>query len=194
MPQQKTKVNLLGLDPSMNNWGIAVATWCEDDGLVITHLDVIQPKELKTKARKNAKDVYHAEQLVMRLGPYLDNVDIVVAEVPVGSQSAAAMKGYGMCIALVAMINQSIDRPVIQVSPQDVKEVVGNPEATKKEVVDWAYDLHPEANWPTYKRNKIDNISYAKAEHMADSIAALYAGSYTETFSNYMNEIIGNNP
>lgn len=194
MPQSKTKVNLLGLDPSMNNWGIAAATWDDQEGLVIHDLHVIQPKELKGKHRKNAKDVHHAEQLIAGLVDYLDDVDIVVAEVPVGSQSAAAMKGYGMCVAVVAMINQYLERPVIAVSPQDVKEVVGNPEASKREMVDWAYELHPEANWPKYKQHNQMLISYAKAEHMADSIAALYAGSYTDQFSIYMNEIIGNNP
>lgn len=191
MPQKKTKVKLLSFDPSMNNWGISVAHWSAEEGLVIDSIAVIQPVELKGKHRKNAKDVYHAEQLVAGIAPYLDDVDIVVAEVPVGSQSAAAMKGYGMCIAIIAMVNQSIERPVISVSPQDVKEVVNNPEATKREMVDWALDLHPEADWPTYPRKGKLLISYAKAEHMADAIAALYAASYTEQFSNYMNQLIG---
>lgn len=194
MPQHNPKVKIIGFDPSMLNWGIASATWDEVNGLLIQKVDVIHPSPLKGKQRKNSKDIYHAEQLVKGLEPYLYDVDIVVAEVPVGSQNAAAMKGYGMCVALLAMVNQFLDRPVIQVSPQDVKLVIDNPEASKKEMVDWAYEMHPEANWPTYKQHGKQLLSYAKAEHMADSIAAIYAASYTDTFSIYMNQLIGKKP
>ncbi|AGY48138.1 hypothetical protein Presley_71 [Acinetobacter phage Presley] len=192
MPQSKTKtIKLLGLDPSMSNWGIAKATYDDVDGLVIRHLDVIRPKPIKEKMRKNAKDVNQAEQLIEGVLPYLDDVDIVIAEVPVGSQSSRAMVNYAMCVSIIAMVNQIIERPVIQVSPSDVKKVVGNPQASKEQMVDWAIDQHPEANWPTYKKDKKLYLSYAKAEHMADAIAALYAGSLTDQFYDYINSITG---
>lgn len=179
------------MDPSMSNWGISVATYNEQEGLIIRAVDVIHPTKLKGKMRQNRKDIEQATQLIQGIGPYLDDVDIVIAEVPVGSQSSRAMVNYAMCVSIIAMINQYIDRPVIEVSPSDVKKVVGNPNATKEDMVDWAIDMHPEALWPTYTRDKKKLISYAKSEHIADSIAALYAGSFTEQFYTYFNSITG---
>lgn len=192
MPKSKTKtIKLLGLDPSMSNWGIAKATYDDVNGLLIHKLDLIRPKPVKEKMRKNAKDIIQAEQLIQGVLPYLDDVDIVIAEVPVGSQSSRAMVNYAMCISIIAMINQVIERPVIQVSPSDVKKIVGNPQASKEDMVDWAIDQHPEASWPTYKKDKKLYLSYAQAEHMADAIAALYAGSFTDTFYDYIHSITG---
>lgn len=180
------------MDPSMSNWGICVAEWDEVNGLVVKKVDVIHPKKLTGKGiRQNFKDIDQARQLLEGVGPYLDDVDIVVAEVPVGSQSSRAMVNYAMCVTIVAMVNQYIERPVIQVSPSDVKKVVGNPQASKEDMVDWATEMHPEANWPTYKRDKKHYLSYAKSEHAADALAALYAGSFTPTFYEYINSITG---
>jgi hypothetical protein len=41
---------------------------------------------------------------------------------------------------------------------------------------------HPEANWPMYKQNGVMVVSEAKAEHMADAVAAIHAGISCNTF------------
>ena len=59
---------------------------------------------------------------------------------------------------------------------------------SKSEMIDWAVDMHPDANWPLYKRDKSWYISEAKAEHMADALAAIYAGAETKQFLNLINQ------
>ena len=43
-------------------------------------------------------------------------------------------------------------------------------------MIKWATAKHPEANWPTYKEKGAVLLSEAKAEHMADAVASIYAG------------------
>ncbi len=49
-------------------------------------------------------------------------------------------------------------------------------------MIEWAVAKHPEANWPTYKQHGEDVISEAKAEHMADAVATIYAGLSCQPF------------
>lgn len=73
--------------------------------------------------------------------------------------------------------------PFFEVTPTEVKlAAVGNKTATKQDMIKWAMESHPEANWPTYKQNGKVMVSEAKAEHMADAIAAIYAGIRCNSF------------
>ena len=68
-------------------------------------------------------------------------------------------------------------------SPEEVKKAsVGIKTATKAQMIEWAVAKHPEANWPTYKQHGEDVISEAKAEHMADAVATIYAGLSCQPF------------
>lgn len=58
----------------------------------------------------------------------------------------------------------------------------GKKTASKQDMIGWAMDKHPEANWPMYKHKGINTVSEAKAEHMADSIGAIYAGLSSNLF------------
>lgn len=63
------------------------------------------------------------------------DVNMVVVEVPVGSQSARSMASYGICIGILA----SITKPMIQVTPTEVKmATVGSKTASKQDMIDWA--------------------------------------------------------
>lgn len=177
-----SRIKLVGMDPSMSNWGLSIAELdLETMDLKIKDLVLIQPdKSTKLKTRQNSKDIYTAEQLYCGVLPYIQDAKVVFAEVPHGSQTARAMASYGMCIGLIAAMNQT--RKVIQVSAQDVKDVIGVKDPTKQQVFDWAYNQHPEAPWVTYKRDGKHLLSLSQNEHLADATVALYAGSYTPEF------------
>ncbi|GAL23016.1 hypothetical protein JCM19235_1317 [Vibrio maritimus] len=107
------------------------------------------------------------------------DVNMVVVEVPVGSQSARSMASYGICIGILA----SITKPMIQVTPTEVKmATVGSKTASKQDMIDWATSAYPDADWLTVTR-KGKKVITAKNEHLADSIAAVHAAILTDQFA-----------
>ena len=80
--------------------------------------------------------------------------------------------------------------PLIEVTASEVKKAAtGNKNATKQQMIDWAVDLYPEANWPVHRQNgknfnKGDIVD--KAEHVADGLGAIHAGVMTPVFQNLM--------
>lgn len=167
-------LRVLGLDPSLRNWGIAAGTYDTVTGkllikcLRVTRAEVPDGKQV----RQNSKDLAAAQQLYAGVQPFLGQANLIFAEVPVGSQSARAMASYGICVGVLGSIRNSA--PFFEVTPDEVKlTTVGNKTATKQQMIDWAVAKHPEAPWP---RTSKGAIIAGKAEHMADAIASIYAG------------------
>lgn len=173
---------VVGFDPSMNNWGWA-KTVLSVDGLYVTEVGVVQPLTLAGKqVRQNSKDLEVARQLFSGAANAVVSADLVFVEVPVGSQSARAMASYGICVGVLGSLRAN-QVPFIEVNPTEVKlAAIGNKTATKAQMIEWATRQHPEANWPTYQRSGQTTISEAKAEHMADALAAVYAGLNSTAF------------
>lgn len=178
-------ISVVGFDPSLRNWGIAKGTLClQTMKLTIPSVDVINPVLPTGKqVRQNSKDVDSAFQLAEGAIAAVKDAQAIFVEVPVGSQSARAMASYGICVGVLGALRaQGI--PFFEVTPTEVKlAAVGSKTATKKQMIDWATQQHPEANWPFYQRNGEQLISEAKAEHMADAVAAIYAGLKTSQFN-----------
>ena len=103
------------------------------------------PKVSKGKLRVGTKDILRVRYLLDELVPQIKDADLVIAEVPTGSQSASAMKSYAICVALLAMVQKKIKGELIEVTPQQVKAIVGNLEASKADVIQWVKERHPEA-------------------------------------------------
>lgn len=171
---------ILGMDPSMSNWGFSL---CELDlaTMKIRVEELLRVKTIPSKikgVRKNCDDLDRARVLQEGLGGMLPKANLVCVEMPHGSQSADAMKSYGMCLGLLA----GVQMPLIQMNERDLKEAtVGSHKCTKREMIEWIAERHPEADWPLH-RGKIANT----AEHMADATAAIYAGLKTQDFKNAM--------
>ncbi len=60
---------------------------------------------------------------------------------------------------------------------------VGSKTATKEDMITWAVGKYPNLNWPKHGKS----ISAAKAEHMADAIGVLHAGTKTPAFQHFLN-------
>lgn len=189
--KKQSKIKVAGLDPSMSNWGIALGELdLKEAYLDITSVHLVHPNKLKkSKERQNAKDVFLAQDLYEQNMQLLKDVDIIFAELPIGSQSARAMASYGICLGVVGALNISLNKQIIQVTPMDVKKVVGNNNPSKLDMINWAMDEHPETDFPTYKQGGIHYISATKAEHMADAIAAIHAGCKQQSFLNVINQL-----
>jgi len=184
MSNQRKVIRVVGHDPSLRNWGWALGFYdLETSELRIPTIGVIQPVLSKGKqVRQNSLDLDSARQLFMGAEDVSDGAQAVFVEVPVGSQSARAMASYGLCVGVLGAL-RALGNPFYEVTPSEVKmATVGIKTATKEQMIGWAMNAHPEANWPVYAKNGTKQVSEAKAEHMADAIAAIYAGINTTGF------------
>lgn len=182
-------ISVIGMDPSFRNWGLANASLDLETGLLTTpHLSVVQTgDEPKGKqVRQNSYDIEAAETLMKVISPMAQKAKAIFVEVPHGSQSASAMKGYGVCIGILGAI-RSLGVPIIEVTEAESKKVfTGKRTATKNEMIAKAVELYPDANWPRYKEKGQMVLSATKAEHMADAIAAIHSGVHTPLFQQLM--------
>jgi len=178
-------LNIGGFDPSMKNFGLVKAKLDMDEGylsdlelsLVQTSVDTKNKKVL----RKNVQDFERAQKLFKETSAFFEGLDVICVELPVGSQSAAAMKSYGVCIALTAALNI----PIIYVTATEVKLAGhGTKNATKQQMIDWVVNEYPELPWLRYKKHGVMVLNSAN-EHLADAIAALHAGVQTDQFEIY---------
>ena len=181
------KIRVCGFDPSMRNWGMAVADLDLRSGLLdVPTLSIIQPRDEKSKqVRKNSKDLALAKQLFEGAYDTAKTCKVVFVEVPVGSQSARAMASYGVCVGVLGSL-AGLGITIIEVSPEENKKALtGIKHATKEAMISAAMAEYPTANWPRQERNgatfKKGDLK-AEAEHVADAIGAIHAGCATPTF------------
>jgi len=171
---------IAGLDPSLKNFGMSKGVLCEDTGTFnLTHLRLQTTDPSKAKMQRKSNDDFNrATALRNAMFDFISDVDLVMAEVPIGSQSARASVSYGISIGLIA----AIQKPLIQVNPTEVKlAATGNKTATKAEMISWAIETYPDADWLTEKRKGELRFTHAN-EHLADSVAVIHAGVKSETF------------
>lgn len=183
------QIPVIGMDPSLRNWGLVEALLDLKTGeLSDLNLSVVQTGDEPTgkQVRKNSLDITAAETLMKAIFAPAQKAKAIFVEVPHGSQSASAMKGYGVCIGLLGSL-RSFGIPLIEVTEAESKKVfTGKRTATKDEMIAKALEHYPDANWPRYKEKGQMIISAAKAEHMADAIAAIHSGVHTPLFQQLM--------
>jgi len=195
MSQSSTRtIRVVGQDPSLRNWGLAVGTFDLDSKkLSIELLDLTNPVLPTGKqVRQNSLDLECAFQLYQGAVAAATGAHAVFVEVPVGSQSARAMASYGVCVGVLGALRAN-GIPFFEVTPAEVKLAgYGRKTATKQEMIKWAMAAHPEANSPMYKQQGALVVSEAKAEHMADAVAAIYAGLACNSFKQMLPFIAAN--
>lgn len=180
------KLKLVGLDPSLTNTGIAVCEYDTDTGKLSTPvLRLIETDNQKGKqVRQNSDDVRRAREIIKGMHDACEGAVFAVSEVPTGAQSARAALAFGMVIGMLA----GLPVPLIQVSPTEVKmAAVGHRQAAKEEMIQYAMNKYPTANWMLHERN---GKTHKKGEpmncneHLADAVAVLEAGLLTDQFRN----------
>lgn len=177
-------LKVVGQDPSLRNWGLAIGTYDIDTKQIsIQQLSVVNPVLPTGKqTRQNSLDLESAYQLYKGAIAAVEGAHAVFVEVPVGSQSARAMASYGTCVGVLGALRAN-GTPFIEVTPTEVKMAgYGTKTATKHQMIEWATKQHPAAPWPMYKSGGQSIVSEAKAEHMADAVAAIYAGISCNVF------------
>ena len=177
------RIPVLGMDPSLRNWGLAAAELDLETGELSTpSLALIATKDIEGKqVRQNSNDLYVAEQLASTALIQARAAKVVFVECPVGSQSARAMASYGVCVGVLGAIRAE-GIPLIEVTAKEVKLALAkDPNATKRQMIEAAQRWYPEAAFFTQKGKLTD-----KNEHVADAIGAIHAGVKTAVFQNLM--------
>jgi hypothetical protein len=172
------------MDPSLRHWGLASGTLdLATRQLDITRLAVTEPVLPKGKQlRVNSRDAEAACQLAAAAWEAAQGAHAVFVEVPVGSQSARAMASYGICVGILGAL-RARGLAFFEVTPTEVKLAgPGDKTASKHAMIAWAMARHPGAPWPTYQQKGQQHVSAARAEHMADAVAAIYAGVASPAF------------
>lgn len=176
---------VVGFDPSLRNWGVAKGTLVAGESPILTidSLDVIQPIQSKGKqVRQNSLDLEAAEQLAKAVMTHAEGAQAIFVEVPVGSQNSRASLSCGLCIGVLGAL-RATGVPFYEVTPTEVKMIsAGKKTATKIEMIEWAMMKHPEAPWPMKSEKGVVSVVAGTAEHMADALAAIYAGIDSKSF------------
>lgn len=174
------KIKILGIDPALNNLGLAKAT-LDLDTMELEINDLLLPQtesENGKTVRKNSDDIRRARVLYEGMVAACEGASFAIAEVPVGSQSARAMASYGICVGVLA----ACPIPLIQVTPSEVKlAAIGEKNASKIEMIEWGMAKYPNAPWMMRKSKGI-MVAQNCNEHLADAVAAVEAGLKTEQF------------
>lgn len=155
-------IKIASFDPSLRNFGIAKAVY--NGKVELKDLSLIKTKPNK-KLNRGEDDLRCARKIIEEINPIIKWADYVVAEIPVGSQSARAAWTLGIVLGILATIPN-----LIEVSATEAKAVTGNKRASKKKVTKWATSRYPDANW-LYYRGRLVNDN----EHLADAVCALHA-------------------
>jgi Holliday junction resolvasome RuvABC endonuclease subunit len=181
----KGKIRVVGFDPSLRNWGIAIGSVIpgKPESLLLERVGIINPALPKGKqVRQNSLDLEAAKQLCAGAIIAAHEADAIFVEVPVGSQSSRAMASYGICVGVLGSL-RATGIPLFEVTPTEVKLAgAGKVSASKIEMIDWAVNKHPEVSWPTYVQKGKLLITTSIAEHEADAVAAIYAGMACSSF------------
>jgi Holliday junction resolvasome RuvABC endonuclease subunit len=177
-----TEMRILGLDAAFANTGLALCRYelssnrlfLDEVGLIKTGQDKVNKKVV----RRNSDDLRRAGEVIKAVDEVIARFkpNFIVCEVPFGAQSARAAWALGISVGLIAHAASRV--PLIQVTPKEVKDVVGEKFPDKAQMIQWATKTFPTANWPV----RGGKVVAGSAEHMADAVAAVHAGIQTDEF------------
>lgn len=175
-------IQIVGFDPSTSNWGIVEAQ-INVNTLEVTVKNLILSKtksETKKGVIKQSDDLRRAKEVMASMNEACDGKVFAISEIPFMNPGSYASANFNS--GLVTGVLASCPIPLIQVSPQEVKmAAVGHRQAAKEEMIEWAMNKHPDANW-LMRKLKGKLYPTKDNEHLADALAAIYAGMQTEQF------------
>lgn len=159
----------ISVDPSMSNTALVYGEIIDGE---IVPVDYILFQTLP-EAKKGGK----MTDLVRRAGIALSGVSafqdvykpfICFAELPSGSQSQTASVGIGISVSIISLLN-----PRTEVTPVEVKRIVGLGAISKKEVMAYCIEKYP--TFP-FEKKKDGSLVEGRMEHVCDALVIAEAG------------------
>lgn len=204
---------VMNLDITLANCGVSILDVYGPDDFDIIHIELIETEKSKHKQiRRNSDDLNRSYLVCNRLNELKKeyNFDLVIAEVPGGSQNSRAAFSFGTANGILGFLRVFV--PVIEVQPLEVKRFISNKKSVSKvDVINWAFNKFPELRyyqqddnnihltWPNKapkQKVKKGNLPApitltrahvtAKAEHIADSLAVGMVGMKGDEFTRLM--------
>ena len=170
------RIKIVGMDPSMSNWGICKATLdIESMAFEIDDLILIETEsEAKKGVIKQSDDLRRARIVREGMIDACSDATIAISEIPFCNPAGYAAANFNS--GLVTGVLAACPIPLIQVFPAEVKQkATGIRSATKGEMIDWAMGRFPNAPWRT-RTLRGKQVPTAANEHLADAVAAINAG------------------
>jgi hypothetical protein len=170
------KIKIIGMDPSMSNWGMCKATldvvtmeWTVDD-LILVETE----SESKKGVIKQSDDLRRARIVKEGMIEACADASFAIGEIPFCNPAGYSAANFNA--GLVTGVLSACPIPLIQVFPSEVKQkATGIRSATKGEMIEWAMNRFPDAPW-RMRTLKGKRVPTAANEHLADAVAAINAG------------------
>ena len=178
----------LCLDLTLANCGLSVMDIYDVNDIDVVYIDLVVTEKSKEKSlRRNSDDLARARAINDEIQKIIKEFDcnIIIAEMPEGTQSSRAAFSFGTTNGILAC--QTL--PIIEVRAVDAKKVAVNTKsAAKSKMIDWAFKTYPHLDWKIgVRKNRPAKITRdmltAKNEHIADSIAVGHAGVSSAEFT-----------
>lgn len=148
-------IKALTLDLALTHAGMALLEFPLSAEVSLEEVKVLKTLLVKTERQKtkqvfqNSDDLRRLKEVYTSVKALMNGVDIVFAEIPSGAQNARAALTFGAVLGILS----TIEKPLIQVQKTDRGMVVANKKSvSKREVIDWAVEHWPDADWLTAKR------------------------------------------
>jgi Holliday junction resolvasome RuvABC endonuclease subunit len=179
-------IRIAGVDPSLRNTGLALAEVNLGTGeIAYKQVSLVQtkPADKAKMQRQNSADLVSCRELHRGVHKVIDEWQphFITAELPTGGMDNRAVFGFGV----VHMLMATMSRPIIEVTPKEVKAATGVPRASKAEMIAWAVKQAPDINW-NKRKLKGNLVLVANNEHMADACAVIAAAVETTQFLQVM--------
>lgn len=177
------KLKFVSIDPSLRNTGIVWGEIVDGKTLTTGGHHLVQTEKSKNKQVRVSSDIItRCRKIHQGIAAVIIDVNpnVIFVETPSGSQSSAAMRSYGICCALIAMITP----PPIEITPQELKKnVMGSLTASKAQIISYVEGKYPNLKLPTKtQKGGVTTVIASKAEHIADAVCAAEAGLQTDQF------------
>lgn len=177
-------MKVIGLDGSLQNFGIAVGTVDAPTRKLLTVDELLLSKTTKDSKVKRADDDFYRFHLHWQ---YIDSLirryepDYIFGEIPSGSRDVRAAFAFGGVTAILAGL--ALYNNIYTVTPTEVKvAATGWNHADKEDVIAAIHGCYPDAPWIMSKKPNAmcierDGKYLTNAnEHLADAVGAILAG------------------
>jgi Holliday junction resolvasome RuvABC endonuclease subunit len=183
-------MRILGLDPGFANLGWCVAIYEPGppgprEGLSVTDMGCIETKKDPRKVLVSYDNVRRAQAITRQLRGIIwelssdeepvrlvDAIAIEAMSFPPNASSAAKMS---LCWGVISAVSHLWQMPMIQVSPQDIKEAVtGSRKASKALIETTLSERYPEVS------KLLEDTPASRREHPYDALGAIVASLGSE--------------
>jgi len=174
-------IRILGQDPAFSNYGMAMVD--VDPVTAEMHpiwIDLVETKKSAIKTVRVSSDkLQRGRQITQRVRLAEKDCMMIAAEIPSGAQSASAANALGVALGIVC----GHTKPLIEVTAAEAKKAAtGYSDASKGDMVAWAYELWPDLEWAKGRSKDMPEGLANKNEHMADALAIVKAATLTANF------------